>query len=306
MSRPSPQTSRVIALLELLAADPGTSLSLAEVSRRLGVHRASCHSMLQTLAAAGWLLRDPARKTYQLGPALVPIGKSAAERFPALEFARPAMVALARDTESHCVALLTDGDHLTVVDQVRAGPGGTPMPIGTEMPLRPPYGIAVATWGSDEQEEDWLAQVPDDTRDADRQAIADSRRRGYTVGLRTFSDERLQELAHLLRASDTGQEPSPDLQRLARELSDELLHRSEWFAGTLDEHAVHEVSHIFAPVFDHGGKLVLLVGLVPVHRTMTGAQVDAIGQQLVSATGTVTRALGGIVPGALRHDRTGA
>lgn len=297
MTRPSPQTSRVVNLLEMLAGEPSEAMTLAEISRRLDVHRASCHSMLQTLTAAGWLLRDPARKTYQLGPALIPLGKAATDRFPALEFARPAMVALTRDTKAHCVALMAGDDHTTVVDQVRAIHGiGTPMPIGMELPLRPPYGAAVAAWRSEEDREAWLAHVPPDTRDTDRQAFADSRQRGYTVSLRIVADQRLQELAHLLRDADIGRRTPPDVQRLAHDLSEQLLHRTEWFAGALDAATMYDVSHVSAPVFDHDEQLALVLTLVPVDRTMTGAAIDGIGRRLATATRTITGALGGAEP----------
>ena len=72
--RPSPQTERVVNLFEHLARDGTRGVTLAEVSRYLFVHKASCHSMLSELLRAGWLLRDPVRKTYHLGPALVRLG----------------------------------------------------------------------------------------------------------------------------------------------------------------------------------------------------------------------------------------
>ena len=77
---------------------------MAEVSRHLSVHKASCHSMLSELLRAGWLLRDPVRKTYHLGPALVRLGREAAGRYPALVLARSAMAELSAATGAHCVA----------------------------------------------------------------------------------------------------------------------------------------------------------------------------------------------------------
>jgi DNA-binding IclR family transcriptional regulator len=53
----------VVRPIEMLAAGDGTRLSLAEVSRRLAVHKASCHSMLANLLDAGWLQRDSRDQT---------------------------------------------------------------------------------------------------------------------------------------------------------------------------------------------------------------------------------------------------
>ncbi|HYL50415.1 MAG TPA: helix-turn-helix domain-containing protein, partial [Acidimicrobiia bacterium] len=105
MARPSPQTDRVIALVELLAARPGQGFTLAELTRRLRVNKSTCHSMLTTLAGAGWLLRDPYRKTYRLGPALATVGRAAASGFPALDIARAAMVDVGLEVAAHCAAL---------------------------------------------------------------------------------------------------------------------------------------------------------------------------------------------------------
>src|SRR4051812_38558806 len=102
--RPSPQTERVVNLVEHLAADGSQGMTLAEVSRHLSVHKASCHWMLSELLRAGWLLRAPVRKTYPLGSALVRLGREAAGRYPALVLARSAMVELSAATGAHCVA----------------------------------------------------------------------------------------------------------------------------------------------------------------------------------------------------------
>jgi len=300
MSRPSPQTSRVIALLELMAAESDQAFTLAAVSRRLGVHRATCHSMLNTLAAAGWLLRDPTRKTYQLGPALMPIGDAATKRFPALEFARPAMIELTHATGAHCVAFLAEGDHLTVIAQIRAVLGaGTPMPLGTEFPLHPPYGTSTATWGSDEDRESWLAETPDDRRQAHREAFAAARRRGYAVGLHVLPEARLQELAALVRAADIGRKTPAPLEQLARQLTDELMRQEEWHPAALDDDATYEVSHVDAPVFDRHARLCLMLSLVPVSKTMSGRRIDEIGRLLVATTQSLTAAIGGVEPGAV-------
>jgi DNA-binding IclR family transcriptional regulator len=49
VARPSPQTNRVVALVEILAARPNEALTLADVTRRLGVNKSTCYSMLQAL-----------------------------------------------------------------------------------------------------------------------------------------------------------------------------------------------------------------------------------------------------------------
>ena len=102
MPRTSPPTERVVATMALLAERPDASLSLAELTRRLDVNKSTGHAILTSLAAAGWVLRDPTRKTYRLGPAMVALGRQAGASFPALDFARTALVALSREFAATC------------------------------------------------------------------------------------------------------------------------------------------------------------------------------------------------------------
>lgn len=279
----------MVRLFDVLAADTGSGLSLAEVSRRLGVHKASCHSMLTELLHAGWLLRDPVRKTYQLGPALVRLGAEAASRFPALDLARPAMTQLSGSTGAHCIAFSIAADHVTVVDQVRnPRAAGHPMAIGTELPSRPPYGASVASWLPPEERDRWIAGVPAGVREHYRRALQLARRRGYAVGLHVLADVRLQELASLIRATETRQ---GRLGHLASALTEELMLSEEWFPASLSPRRRYDVSHLDSPVLDAEDRPVLMLSLVPVPGTMTGTEVARMGALLARSTSGLSRAL---------------
>ena len=208
VARPSPQTNRVVALVEILSARPNESLTLAEVTRRLGVNKSTCYSMLQALTEVGWLLRDPFHKTYRLGPALVAVGRAASSGFPALDFVRPAMIELSRGVGSHCVALAVAAEHVTVVDQVRdVRAVGAPIGHGY-IPLRPPFGAAVAAWSPPEVAQRWLSLAPPGTADRYAAALEVVRRRGFVVELAepswtppthgTSLPEVVEQLARLL------------------------------------------------------------------------------------------------------------
>lgn len=288
-ARPSPQTERVVNLFELLAADGSAGITLAEASRRLHVHKASCHSMLSELLRAGWLLRDPVRKTYHLGPALVRLGREAAARYPALVLARSVMDELAAATGAHCVAFSVSEDYSTVVDQVRSRRGGGhPMPIGTQFPHRPPYGASTVAWAGTEDRERWLAALPDEVRDRYREAIAAARQRGYAVGLHLLHDLRLQELALLVRSAEVR---STRLSQLAQALTDELIHQEEWFPISLAPDRSYKVSHIDSPILGPGPSIALMLSLVPSAEPMSGAAVTRLGTQLAAATRRLSEAL---------------
>lgn len=287
--RPSPQTERVVNLFEQLAGDTSGGMTLAEVSRSLSVHKASCHSMLSELLRAGWLLRDPNRKTYHLGPALVRLGREAAARYPALVLARSAMAELSAATGAHCVAFSVSDDYSTVVDQVRSPHGGGhPMPIGTQFPHRPPYGASTVAWAGPDARESWLGALPDDVRDRYRQAITAAQRRGYAVGLHILPDLRLRELAQIVRTAEVR---STRLSRLAQELTDELIHQEEWFPVDLDPDRTYEVSHIDSPILQRDSRIALMLSLVPSAAPMSGAAVTRLGAQLCTATRRLSAAL---------------
>jgi DNA-binding IclR family transcriptional regulator len=276
MPRPSPQTDRVVALVELLAERPEAH-TLAEITRRLGVNKSTCYSMLSALVATGWLLRNPYQKTYRLGPALLSVGQAAAAGFPALEFARPAMVELSRRSGSYCLALAVAPDHVTVVDQVR-DVRATGAPVGQgHIPLVPPFGAAVAAWCAPEVAERWLGLAPPGTAGAYADALVELRRRGYVVELAPPSWDGPMESTSL-----------PDVVgQLARVLTPDVL------PATLEPGRTYPVSAVNAPVIDVHGSVVLIISLMGFPGPLTGADLEVIGQRLRTAAGEVSGALAG-------------
>lgn len=287
--RPSPQTERVVNLFDHLTGLGNEGMTLAEISRHLSVHKASCHSMLAELLRAGWLLRDPVRKTYHLGPALVRLGREAAGRYPALVLARSAMAELSAATGAHCVAFSVSDDYSSVVDQVRSPQGGGhPMPIGTQFPHRPPYGASIVAWSGPKAREQWLAALPEDVRDRYRRALTAAEQRGYAVGLHILPDLRLQELALIVRSAEVR---STRLSQLAQALTDELIHTEDWFPANLDPDRSYRVSHIDSPILGPGSRVALMLSLVPSADPMSGAAITRLGAQLHSATRRLGAAL---------------
>lgn len=289
VTRPSPQTARVVQLFEVMSGGPGGGISLAEVSRRLGVHKASCHSMLTELVRAGWLLRDPHRKTYHLGPALVRLGAAASANFPALELARPAMAELAAATGAHCIAFTVSPDHVTVADQVRNRRApGHPMAIGTEIPLRAPYGAALASWLPPSGRGEWLASVPERARGHYERALDEARRRGYAVGLHVLADVQLLELASLVRAAESR---GGRLGDLAVSLTEELMVSPQWLLAAIESDRQYDVSHVDSPILGPGERPQLILSLVPVPGRLQGTEVMQLGNRLAAVTSELSGAL---------------
>ncbi len=285
MARVSPPTDRVVATVTMLAAHPDEPMTLAELTRRLGVNKSTGHAILTSLAAAGWVLRDPVRKTYRLGPALVAVGRTAADSFPALDFARPVMAELSLELDAACAALGVGEHEITVLDQVGVPRGGaTGFRVGAVFPLRPPLGAAVLAWADDTVRAAWLAQVPGDTRDYYRDALAVTHERGFAVEIWSTPVARVRELVMLL--GDDGS-TGPVLDRLA----DELAAHEEFLAVALEPDHEYAVNVVNAPVFDHTGRVTLVLSLNGYARPLRGHEVLATGVRLVDAATTLTRAL---------------
>jgi DNA-binding IclR family transcriptional regulator len=285
MPRTSPPTERVVATMALLAERPDDALSLAELSRRLGVSKSTGHAILASLAAAGWVLRDPTRKTYRLGPTMVALGRQAAESFPALDFARSALVELSSEFAATCAALGVGDDAVTVLDQV-ADPRAAAhaFRVGASFPLRPPLGAAVVAWASDAVRDDWLGHVPPDTRAHYADALAATHDRGYAVEISATSVARVRQLVGML-GDDTSARAALD------RLADELAAHEEFLAVELDLDREYAVNVVNAPVFDHTGHVTLVLSLTGFDRALRGREVVAAGDALVTATARITDAL---------------
>ena len=194
MPRPSPQTDRLLTLVDLLTARPHDGLTLSEIARRLGVTPATCHPMLASLTQAGWLMRHPTRRTYRLGPAIIAAGHSAAAGFPALDFAHPVMAEVQRDLGLAVLALMPSDGHATLVDLVRdPGVPGPAIRIGDQTPLHPPFGVPYVAWADDDEVERWLAHAPPnpEVRDHYRQVLKAARQRRFSVDLATAPEARV-------------------------------------------------------------------------------------------------------------------
>jgi len=90
------------AMLVIRAVADGPC-TLAEMQTVTGLPRATAHRLASALEAHGMLRRDDAKR-FDLGQALVPLGRVAAQRFPLTDLARPVLEQL-RNTTGESVQL---------------------------------------------------------------------------------------------------------------------------------------------------------------------------------------------------------
>jgi DNA-binding IclR family transcriptional regulator len=308
MPRPSPQTDRVVQTVEMLAASAG-ALSLSEIARRLGLTPSTCSPMIARLERAGWLVRHPVTLGYRLGPGLIAAGLAASGGSGALQASRPVLMQLHEDLRCTGVALVADERSAVVVDIVRdPRDGPSALRMGDEIPMRPPLGLTFMAWQSAAVVAEWLrrggvtAGSEDDKRYWDLLEI--TRRRGYSVESASSIDARTRgEVVELLRIR-LGHEPSareePDPAAL-RALMDDFVSRvgahAAFDLGRLDPEAAYDVDSISAPVFRGDGQVALILNLRNIAASK-GADIMRIGDRLVAAAATATRAIGGAAPTA--------
>lgn len=158
-SRPSPPTTRVVEVLDLLAASR-QALSASSVARRLGISSSTCAALLGALQAAHYVERDP-DKAYRLGPGLLPLAEAALDRFPLLGAGHDELGQLSQELSCGVTLTRIADDHLQVV--AAAGTEGH-MPLGVapgdRFPLTPPYGAIAVAWRQPVEVDRWLGSWP--------------------------------------------------------------------------------------------------------------------------------------------------
>lgn len=115
--RVTDSAERVVAVLEALATAP-EGLGVAEVARRLEVHKTTASRLLGTLAGRGLLERDPTTRRYLLGARLVSLAGAAVSRLPVVSQARPELEQLSAMSSETANLGILDRFHVVYVDQV--------------------------------------------------------------------------------------------------------------------------------------------------------------------------------------------
>jgi DNA-binding IclR family transcriptional regulator len=302
VARPSPQTERVIAVVDLLTHRAEDGMTLSEIARRLGLSPVTVHPMLASLLRAGWVVRHPTRKTYRLGPGLAMVGQRAAAGFSAIDVCHPVMAALQQDLGLTALAVVPGEEQGTVVDIVHdPDDPERGVRIGDPVPFQPPLGFSYMAWQEPKIVARWIARGGDDpdTEARYRHILDVTRRRGFSVDIVVPPQA---QLGRLLTQIDSGalppaDDPSHDAVRAAIERYAELLQADAAYGpAELDPDDDYLLDTVSAPVFDHRSEVALIVGLRGFRSAVTGLDAEKIGQRLVDGCGEITAAIGGVRP----------
>ncbi|MEU8139231.1 IclR family transcriptional regulator [Streptodolium elevatio] len=296
MVRPALAASRAIEILNFFAAHPGGAFTLSELSASLGINLASALSVLQSLEDAGYLVRHPRRKTYELGPSLVAVGDAALRSNRAVDLARGEMRPLAEEFSTEAIISVSVGDELVILAvEGRPQLSSADVRVGQRMPLVPPLGQVFFAWSPPHEVDAWLGRLDRRMQATARihlpVTLAAVRERGYSITVE--SPTRTEIGATLERLADRPRE-APRLRDRLAELAAALGEEDYELVG-VEAEATYDITTIVAPVFDARGQVALAMTLNGL-RQVTGRQVTAHGDRLAATARLVTKQTGGRTP----------
>jgi DNA-binding IclR family transcriptional regulator len=292
---------RAVAVLDYFTTHPGRSFTLSELSDEVGASPSSLTSVLQALTDAGYLIRHQRHKTYELGPALVAVGRAACARHPVIDLARPELERLAARHDADCLgSVLVAEEILLLVVAGRASQNTRGLAPGHRVPLVPPFGEIWLAYSSTDAVRRWLARglsegTPgerarrtDELKETEQHlhdALRQIRERGFAVKL---SSPRLDEV----QAEVLGGNARGDLrERVARIAA--TLDSYELLGESPDE--IYTPKMIIAPVFGPDTSVVFAITLTGL-KAATGAEIESMASSVVETGLSLTRAIGGRAP----------
>jgi DNA-binding IclR family transcriptional regulator len=265
----------VIAIMQLLASQPARAFSLAEITRELGISRATGHAILTTLVAHHWVVRDAPAAAYCWGPGIASLAKPASDRI-----FHGILLELAESTATQVFLARRDANTLVVVDSAGESASGMRVDRGLRMPLVAPFGRDYIAWSAAGAQRAWLEGIGTPSTALSRRIIAvitEIRERGYTV--ERLSREYVQVYT-ALRALRGDGEPDAITARLARAFAD--LTVIDVLRAELTANSTHSIATISAPIRDEDGFVSMSISAAP-FADLAAAEVERLGEQVRAA-----------------------
>jgi DNA-binding IclR family transcriptional regulator len=274
----------VLDVVELLAGPGNGGLRFSDVVRALGLTQATAHAILTTLCDRGWASRDPVDKTFSLGPALAVVAARMDTARPLAHTASAAALQLADEFGYAASVVERFGDSLVITAFEDAGRqfGGAP---GDRIRYAPPFGVAFAAWDTDEQQRAWIQRGAATNSALARrleEVLRRTRERGFDVDCTTPA---LTQAAQVV-----GTLSSDGLPAHVREITDQLLVEFTTIGFLSDDDTPRQarpVATIAAPVFDHHGRVAMIVAVHPL-QDLTRKRIDSIGRRVVAVTTAIS------------------
>ncbi len=302
-------TRRVVELLNFLARRPGREYSLSDLSREVGISKSTLHPLIETLAEAGYLMRDDKSRMIRLGPVLTGIGAAAlGHRAHLVDSLRPAMEDLSHELDSHCLVSAIFGDWIVPIVAV-----GEPSRVTTLFrvgaranPFAPPMGVLFLAGRPMAEVQDWMdrAQQPP-MEPAEVELVLSSIDLLRSTGVAAAS--RLGVKARIEQAFDEFTN-APERTSAAQGLFGELR-RSQYLITDFTAEQPVEVDWIGIPICDDRGRVDCALVVLNLPHRQTGPEILQIARRMQDAIRPVRNVhllpgtdLNQVSSAATRHD----
>ncbi|ANE78055.1 hypothetical protein A7U43_00760 [Mycobacterium adipatum] len=292
MARRSPQTERLVEMLEYLAADPQREYQLTELARLVNLDPATCYPMLTELTRVGWLVKDRTRKTYRLGPRLVSVGSAARASLQIATYARPEMLSLSADTGVPACLFIPSSEDLVIADLTYpdgSDTGHLPLQAGDHIEFGPPLGAVLAAWANQYTVDTWLRRVEPEPDDPVRvwQILRLIRTRRFSVELSPAPQAQMQQM------TDFGIGEVHGSRRTERMIGGQRpVMTPELMLGDIDETATYVPLSVSAACFDPGGNPVAALSVLTMAEPRKGRELLVLGASVRAAADAITERLG--------------
>jgi len=274
---PSPPTERVIAVMRLLATEPHSAFTLAEIGRVLGISRATGHAILSTLISHDWVVRDPQTGGYAWGPAIAALARPAGTT---ARLFRTRLTELAGAIGMQVLLVRRDGTALMVIDVVGDSLTGAPISPGFTVPLVAPFGREFVAWAGEPVQQAWLDRLDAASsafRSRMRDVLIDVRGRGFAV--ERLSPEWLGVHTALQALRGDGNVDVVTA-RLAATIADVTV--VDFLDTELAQHGESDIATVMVPVFGAEGAVTMAVNAIP-FGPLSGPAIAHLGGQLRDA-----------------------
>jgi DNA-binding IclR family transcriptional regulator len=289
-----------VSILNFLAEHESETFTLSELARRLGMAKATGHTILATLVENGLVNRNGGRE-YSLGPAVIPLGEAASHQNRAVAIGRREIRLISEDLGLD-VILTTVLDHsIVVVGKASAAQlernDLRVLYLSQRIPLAPPIGAIFVAWWDRTRIDEWLRAAHDvwapERQQRYLEALAAVRERGYSVS--AIARDDLDEVRKILGSIDA-LSAEGDLSSTLGGFIEQVRNSEGYMVTRLAPSSLYELSSIAAPVFDRSGTVVLAITLKGFVDPVGAAEIEKLGERLVSAGESVTAAIGGQKP----------
>jgi DNA-binding IclR family transcriptional regulator len=263
---PSGQLERVLALLELLAAN-ARGLQLVDIAERLRIPRSATHRLLTSLCEHGYARQERHAGAYRMTAKIASLGFTFLRGFGVTDLAQPILDRLARESRELARLALVDGRRLIWVAKAQGEPHG--LRYDPEMGQEARLSCSASGMA-------WLACLPD----AEALALVEKQGFGRREDYGPKAPETEQAFLKYLRAA-----------------------RKQGYAKTFHTYS-DWMSTIAAPIFDPATKEVAgTVNIAGPAFRLTEARMEELAPGLLKAAeelAPVLAALPGLVPSLSR------